>query len=318
MNKHLFNTIKIVSAAITSILISTILNLEFSISSGIITILTIQPTKKETINTALSRLIAFLCALLISFLTYNIFGYNVIGFAFYLLIYIYICHMYNWNHAMAPISVLISHFLTFKEMNIYTLNNELLIFTIGVSLGILANMHLHKSVESINKLKELCDHQIRLILELMSKRIKHKDYKIDKRYFYTLNDYITQSKTINYTNNKNELFSNDNFINDYIHMREEQTQVLFEMYSIIEDLNLIPSTAYIISTFLNEVSAGFNEKNNCQLLYDKLNNISLQLKKEKLPETRKEFENRAKLYVFLIYLDKFLNIKIEFSKKYKL
>ena len=202
-------------------------------------------------------------------------------------------------------------------MDIPFIINETLLFMIGIGSGIIANLHLHKSIENMNDLKNMCDHQMKLILKLMAKKIKYKDYKIDKRYFYTLNDLITKSKTLNYKNENNVLFSNDHFINDYIHMREEQTQVLFEMYSIIEDLDYISFASYDISDFLKEVSKTYSENNNCQALKLHLDRISKEFKNKNLPQTRIEFENRAKLYVFLLYLNKFLEIKIEFSKKYK-
>lgn len=55
----IFNTIKIAGAAILAILTATALDLEFAVSAGIVAVLTIQPTKKETIRTAVGRLFAF-------------------------------------------------------------------------------------------------------------------------------------------------------------------------------------------------------------------------------------------------------------------
>lgn len=40
---------------------------------------------------------------------------------------------------MAMDSVLISHFLSFQTMNVKTVENEVLIFIIGVGFGILVN-----------------------------------------------------------------------------------------------------------------------------------------------------------------------------------
>lgn len=72
----LFNTIKITGAAILSIFLASIFHLDFAVSAGIITILTIQPTKKETLQTAAGRFYAFIAALAISFISFTLLGYK--------------------------------------------------------------------------------------------------------------------------------------------------------------------------------------------------------------------------------------------------
>ena len=66
MKQIFINTIKISIAAILAILLAKLLHLEFAVSAGIVAILSVQPTKKETLRTALSRFLAFTVALVIS------------------------------------------------------------------------------------------------------------------------------------------------------------------------------------------------------------------------------------------------------------
>ena len=145
----IFNTIKIAGAAILAILLATIFRLDFAVSAGIITILTIQPTKKETLQTAVGRFYAFIAALIIAFLSFTLLGYTLPAFMLYLIIFIFTCQTFGWYSSMAMNSVLISHFLTFGNMSFTTLFNEILIFTLGVGMGILANLHLHKNTDYI-------------------------------------------------------------------------------------------------------------------------------------------------------------------------
>lgn len=67
----LINTLKISFAAVMAILVAKALRLEFAVSAGIVAILSVQPTKKETLNTALSRFYAFAIALAVSALLFN-------------------------------------------------------------------------------------------------------------------------------------------------------------------------------------------------------------------------------------------------------
>ena len=55
----IINSAKIILAAVLAILLAFILKLEFAVSAGIVAILSVQPSKRETIHTALSRLYGF-------------------------------------------------------------------------------------------------------------------------------------------------------------------------------------------------------------------------------------------------------------------
>lgn len=59
----ILNTCKIGLAAILAILLAQVLQLTFAVSAGIVAILSVAPTKKETIKTAIGRFFAFLVAI---------------------------------------------------------------------------------------------------------------------------------------------------------------------------------------------------------------------------------------------------------------
>ena len=116
-------------------------------SAGIVAILSIAFTKKETLQTARNRFLAFLVALVISAGCFNLIGFTVPAFFVYLALFILVCQFMGWNIAMAMDSVLISHFLTFGEMNGSTLLNEIALFLIGVGMGIIANLFLRRDLD---------------------------------------------------------------------------------------------------------------------------------------------------------------------------
>ena len=312
MKQILFNTFKITFASMIAILIAEIFQLEFYISAGIVTILTIQQTKKETIQTASERLVAFLVALIISYVSFELLGFNENGFGVYLLIYIFICQSFKWYSSMAMNSVLISHFLTLNHFTLTTVTNELGLFIIGVGIGILANLHLNKN-SSINQLKNKADEQIRYILSRMSQRVLSEIENYDGHCFIELNHLIVKAKAVSIENEKNTFIKNDDL--KYIKMREHQSQVLQEMYKVINRLNTTPITATLISNLLNKISIEYNEMNDCVGLLEEYNSIYLKMKEEKLPSTRKEFEDRARLFHLLQLIEEFLTIKKEYIKQ---
>lgn len=315
MNKVFFNTVKITLAAIIAILIARIANLEFYISAGIVTILTIQSTKKETIATAIERFFAFIIAIIIAYVSFSLFGFNILSFGIYLLFYIFICQYFKWYASMAVNSVLISHFLTFSHISLYSLINEILLFVIGVGIGIVSNMHLHRNIDYMNALKLEADEQIKYILLRMSKRIINEIDEYDGNCFDKLNDLIVQAKAVSIENENNVVFNKNNFDKEYIRMREHQSQVLYDMYKTIKTMDTTPLTAKIISDFLRKISIEYHENNDCRDLIEEFNTIDLDMKSVPLPSNRKEFEDRARLFSLLRLIEEFLEIKKEFLQR---
>lgn len=312
--KHILtNSIKIVLAAIVATLIAQALQLEFAISAGIVAILTIQPTKRETINTALGRLYAFGVALVIAFLSFRVLGFTAGAFFLYLIIFILFCQIFKWYSAMAMNSVLISHFITLQAMNVGTIANEVFIFIIGVSMGIFANLHLHKRTKDMERLEKAAEEQIVKILSRMSERIQNKDISdYNGACFKELEYRIHAAKSVARENYNNQLDDGDTFDMEYIAMRERQCVVLYEMYKQVRELNTSPITAGKISEFLKKTADVFEKGNDCKVLLEEFQQMDLYMDSQPLPTNREEFEDRARLFGLMRSMEEFLSIKLEF------
>lgn len=144
--------LKITAAAVIACIIAELIGLEFGVSAGIVAILSVLPTKKETVRTAVDRLLAFAVALVIAAICYSLLGYVLAAFLVYLLIFIIFCRIFGFYSAMAMDSVLISHFLTTGVMDTNTVLNEVLLFLIGTGMGILVNLTLRKDNKRMEEL----------------------------------------------------------------------------------------------------------------------------------------------------------------------
>lgn len=313
----IFNTIKITLASVVAIVIAMKLGLQYSTAAGIIAILSIQRTKRETINTALGRMLAFVSAMVIAFISFEAVGYNVAGFGIYLIFFIGICLVMGWNSAMAMDSVLITHFLAAGNMAPELIVNELLLFILGVGAGVIANMHLKQDVNTIKQLVEKIDEQMVKILMRMSEKILIED-KSDYNggCFDKLKDCLYEAKTIALDNMNNQLRNPDMFDMEYVKMRERQCQVLNNMYKNIRFIRTTVAQAGKISVFLRQVAMEYNKDNTVEQLIEDFKLMDESMKNEPLPVERSEFEDRAMLYALLRQLEEFLNIKKEFADKY--
>lgn len=313
--KNIFiNSVKIILAATIAILIASLLNLQFAVSAGIVAILSVQPSKRETIHTALSRLYGFITSLIIGILCFNLLGFSIQTFCVYIFIYIFICQIFKWYSSMAMNSVLISHFITLGNTNFQSVTNEVLIFVIGVSLGIIVNLHLHKNTAAVERLKAEMDDKIVSTLHRMSQRIiNHNLEGYDGSCFTLLRNSLGEAKAIAKENYQNQLKNNKNFDGDYIKMRQKQIHILYEMYKRVKNIKTPPVTAQVISDFLEKISIEYHRENDCISLLGEFQEIRAGMKKQPLPTTREEFENRAELYTLLEYIEEFLQVKKSYA-----
>lgn len=314
--KTVFNAGKISLGCVLSMIAATVLGLKYSATAGLITILSIQQTKKETVITALKRLSAFFCAVVISVLCFNLLGYTTLAFGVYLFIFVMLCMILDWQIATVPISVLITHLLAEKSCDISILLNEFLIFVIGAGVGTIINMHLHNNKQKMNSSREKLDNEIKAILERMSQRIltdDKSDYNSDC--FKKIDKLLFKARQVAYENQNNKLIGAESYDIDYLKMRENQCSVLMEMYKSILKISVTPEQSKVISEFLKKTSSEFHEKNDVKNLISELEDIFADMRFQKMPESRTEFENRAVLYSLMLQIKDFLSIKYDFMEK---
>ena len=313
MKSIITNTIKITLAAVLAILCAQALKLDFTVSAGIVAILSVQPTKKETLRTALARLLAFAVALVISITLFNFLGFTVPVFFLYLLLFILVCQWHKWISAMAMDSVLISHFLSFGKTGLLEIKNEVVLFLLGVGFGILVNLLLHKKTDYIDELKNKTDEQIKLALHRMALRIQNPDLAdYDGSCFTSLNKSLFTAKKQAEENFNNQFTSKDTFDTRYLLMRERQAMILHEMYKCVKNIMTVPDTAPLAADFLEKVSCEYHKDNDVQSLLSSLMEIREKMKTKPLPKQRAEFEDRANLFILLERMQEFLEIKREF------
>ena len=314
---HILKAFKIALAAVLSILTANLLGLDYAITAGIITVLSIQNTKRETLQTARDRGLAFLCALILSYLCFRWLDFSVIAFILYLFLFAFLCLSAGWGQAIAMDSVLISHFLTEQRFDSAMVVNELLVFAVGTLYGILINLHLRKKEVEFDRLSKLVDDEIKGIIHRMAENIRQEDktnYHSDC--FVRLEDKIHLAKECALRNWNNTLWSQSAYELDYIRMRENQRRVLKNIYDSIVRITMLPAQTMQVAAFFEEIEAQYHRDNNVEELLRLLEKMLSDMKRETLPQSREEFEARALLFYTLMQLEEFLTLKNKFVLSY--
>lgn len=334
-----------------AILIAESLGLLYSPSAGIITLLSIQNTKKETILVAIKRLISFFMAVIISFIMFNSLGYNSLVFGGFVLVFVGLSNLLDLKEGISMNAVLMTHFLIEKRIDWPLLLNEILILTIGMGIGIVINLIMPNYKKQILMKQRMLEVEMKKMLKTMALALKDKRSCLVQELSYknlSNNDITNEAKTytedknnqsmlnMDDSNNKviidfrsldallddllhkayedagNTLLSNTRYLISYLEMRRHQIDVLKEISRNIMEIPVILKQSLPLSEFINNIADSFHEQNNAMELLKELQLLFEHYKQDTLPVTRKEFEYRATLFQILKELEYFLIIKRNF------
>ena len=308
MNKiDISKILKLSLGSSLAIFIAYFFQLQYAMVAGVITLLVVKDTKKETIKGALGKLLGFILCTLYSYLCFNFLGYNLWSFSLYILIIISTCFVLNIRYVIAMCVVISSHYLLQESMSIYWILNETGLFIIGAGIGIIINMFMFSNKEHIYEGQQKLQKQVSLILVEISEMINKpgRDNNI-KHNISILSNLIDSSTKAAYFNINNNLLSDTKYFLDHMEIIKSQRNILNTLYDLVSQLNYLPTQGQIVANFINKVGNTSFEVNTVNDLLNDLEKMYNDMKTQPLPQDRDEFENRAILFLCLIEMRKYL------------
>lgn len=319
------NFIKVAKVAIGStiaILLSQWLGLAYSASAGIIALLSITDTKKDTIWLAVSRFVAFIISTTIAFVLFESFGYTTVIFGLYVLCFMFVCSVFRLSSAVSLCAVLATHYLTEQSMGISEIRNETALFIIGAGIGVLLNLYMPDKTQMIQDDMKLIERDIKKILLHIEQVLSAAcEIQLDtenrsvEQIFIDTKTHMEEAMKRACDNMNNSLMLDTRYYIQYIDMRKTQVMKLEELCSVISHLTYLPPQAKQLASFTHEIKESFHEYNNVVGLLKEAREIRESYKEQEIPKSREEFENRALLYQAMQGLEEFLKLKQEFVKQ---
>lgn len=306
--------VKIAVGSAAAILLADLLGLNYSTSAGIITLLTIQDTSRETITISAKRICAFLVATVLSCLIFHLFGYHVFSYGIFLFLFIAVCAPLRLGNAVSTNAVLATHYLLEQKMALPQIGNETLLLLIGAGIGTLLNLYMPGKGKEIRMIQYRLEEDLRVVLLRMSEYIGKEDRSdYTGSCFDKLQADIDAGKKQAFAYMNNTFFQESKYFIDYMNMREQQTVVLRDIYKKIVSMRTVLPQTEQVAELLRETAVTFGESNNARDLLAKREETLRQMKDSELPATRQEFEGRAVLYGIMTDLSYFLQLKKEFA-----
>lgn len=308
---------KMALSATISVLISNHLGLKFGVTSGIIAILSIQDTKKDSVVVSVKRIAAAIIGILLSYMLYIILGNSPIIFGLFLLIFIPLTIKMNILEGMVPASVLSTHLLTSSNIDKTWIINEILLTIVGVGVAMMFNLYTISLEEDFENNKAKIEDYYRTILsDLAVSLVTQKLPADEKEVFDYVENLIDETKIMAQKIYKNYFLKSNEIYISYVDMRSAQFESLKRMKRHFSRFYMTYDQTKLLSEFTQDVAVNIYADNDCRQLIEKLNVLREEYKAMELPQNREEFENRALLLQFLNDLEDFLMIKREFKKKF--
>lgn len=307
-------TLKIAAGSAISIIIANLLSLSFGTAAGIITLLSVQNTKKETLRVAGKRILAFVIAMGLAKLIFTMFGYYASSFGLFLFLFVIVCEIWDLQEGISICAVLVTHFLTWKHMNRADVWNEFLLLMIGIAVGAVTNLYVPRNVKEIKRSQIYIEERIREILSELSYQLMVSEKRCDILAIEELHYYIQRAVRMAYENSNNTFLADAQYFISYMELRLAQLSVIERIYVLIQRVDGQLPQAAALADFMKEVSDHLRENNNGEMLLKEYEKLKFHFEQAKLPTDRQEFETRAVLYQILCEMQWFLQLKSEFSK----
>lgn len=313
--------LKIAAGAGLAVVLAEGLGLKYGTSAGVITLLSIQDTKKETIRVMTLRLCSFLIAFALSWGCFSLFGYGALALSIFLLLFSGVSFALQMQEGISVNTVLMTHFMAEQSMSPRNAGNELALLTVGAGIGVLLNLYIPGKEKQIRAKQQQIEAQIKGILgvmaEILSASAPSGEASVEGLCL-SLEDLGTELKAGEknaYEEMENKLLTETRYYLRYMNMRQMQAAVLGQIAENLSHLSALPSQSERIACFIGQIRDSFHEYNNAVALLGELEIVKDDMRKQPLPDSRAEFESRAVLYRILLELEQFLRIKMLFVEE---
>lgn len=317
MKQIVYQALKISLAVIVAIFIAEFFGLMYATTAGVVTMLSILDSRRQTYIVGFKRLISAMIAIVIALPLFMI-GHNLWVLGLFLLVFIPVSFAIRLSEGLTVSTVLITHIYTIQTLNATVAVNEVALVFIGVIVAFIVNIHMPKGEEEIKQIQLEVEAQIRLILHKMKLQLLNQCSMSEQQASLDALDSMLTLGT-----NKAIVFSNNGIFKDrsyyirYFQMRRQQYLVLIHMENHFEQIFIAIEEAKLLSDFTEQLALTFNESNNGVALLEEAKRLREHYKQRELPKTREEFENRAVLFQYFSDLIYFIEIKHRFMPRFK-
>ncbi|VDN48173.1 conserved membrane protein of unknown function [Petrocella atlantisensis] len=316
MKLLLYRSVKIALGVIGAIFLAEGIGLMYSTTAGVIAMLSILDTRKQTLYVGFKRIWTSLMAILIVTILFALLGHNLLVFGLFLLLYVPLMTWLKASEALTVNTVLVTHIYTLQSLGVGILMNEMALTIIGVLVAWVLNLHMPNLENEIRMLQMEVEDRIKGVLEQIEAKLMGQDKSASTDRLDDLKIQLDEGTKKAYIYHNNYILKDHRYFIKYFQMRKEQYRVLKHMNQLFHESFITVKEALPIGAFTHRLVIELNECNDGEDLLRALKDLKNHYKASDLPVTREEFEHRAVLFQYLNDLEHFIEIKSRFMVDY--
>jgi|GEM_PF-339576 len=301
-------------AIIFAIYLATFLGLDNPSTAGILGILSILDTKRETLRVAIRRLISAILGLGVAGVLFTLLGYHIYVIGIILVVFLPVAKKFHLESGLIINMVLAIQLLDFGEITVPILFNQMGLVIIGLATGLLMNLHIPYREKDLIEKQEVIEEDLRIMLEIFGYSLQNAcpiGQDMDER-MKSLIKNIKEGLRLSYRYIDNRYLSPEHYYVQYMLMRKKQFRTLEAMGVSLKKKIMTQKFADALSRICFDLAKEIHTNNDGVEAMETLEAIKAYYRELPLPESRKCFEDRAHLFVFLHHLEDFIRIKMEF------
>lgn len=309
--------IKTALGTVISLYMAELLGIKFGVTAGIVTIISIQATKKESLKVAMERFFASLVGLFIATTAFYLFGFTPFVFGIFILIFMPICLRLKLFQGFLGTVVLATHILSLQKISFDIVINEIYILLLGVVVALILNMYMPNMSKELKERRKNIDILMKTLINYFGDVLITGSVFVDEEtLFKELKKELDGAREIAYQEYNNDLFDSSRRDMEFVQMKRNQYKVLLRMRNHFYRFYISSEHAHIVSNFARKVSDAIGVDKLYQEVLVELDRVREVFKNMPLPQTRVEFESRAMFFQFLNDIEEFLELKKDYMKKW--
>ena len=316
--KALLLSVKIGLGSSIAIFIAQALDLEYAVSAGTVTLLTLMTSKWETIKLSAARLVTFITTVLMAWIIFPHISSMWIASGVLVTLEVFIAEIFGWRSTVSVNAVVIVHLLTSQDFSAAAIGNEFLLVLIGVVLAVILNLFHGNIFHRRTIISDMRDTENRLqsILRdlaayLSGDETQHNVWDGIHTLENRIRSYIKSASEYQ----ENTFQSHPEYYISYFEMRYEQCRILHNLNDEMVKIRSMPKQAVIIAEYLLYLAEFVIEINHPIPQITRLDEIFEEMRHGDPPKSSDEFEDRALMYHILMDIQDFLAQKADFVRK---
>lgn len=311
--KHIHPIVKLISVTILATYLAYLLGITNYLAAGILAMISIQKTKRLSLNIAGKRTVLVLASIIISLSLFLLIGYNLIAYSIFIILVVISSSQFNLQEGTIPSVVVVSHLFVLGEFSMLFLFETILMYIIAISIALLFNIfYPSESKNALDKYRQSLDSTIKEHLVYLKNKLESQE--ITCEFSNDLEERIKEilEKIDQVTGDL--IMKNHQDVLNYSIMRNKQFDILKNICLQSDKLKSKYPQTEIVIAYLQSLSDNIGIKDYATSKLEEVNELLEDFKEEKLPVTREEFEHRAILYYIILEIRQFLLLKIEYHK----